>query len=84
MKKACVLILIIMLIPLSILSENIGVFDLPPDELLILWNKIGEKLRDEGYYPYLELRIGDMGDDVLKLQERLLDLGYFSKVVTGK
>jgi peptidoglycan hydrolase-like protein with peptidoglycan-binding domain len=52
-----------------------------PDELLQQWYQIGAMLRENGLYPYVELRKGDTGYEVKALQMRLSDLGYYKKEV---
>jgi hypothetical protein len=50
-----------------------------PDELLQQWYQIGAMLRENGFYPYVELRKGDIGYEVKALQTRLTGLGYYKK-----
>lgn len=52
-----------------------------PDELLQQWYQIGAMLRENGNYPYVELRKGDTGYEVRALQTRLAELGYYQKEV---
>jgi hypothetical protein len=52
-----------------------------PDELLQQWYQIGAMLRENGFYPYVELRKGDTGYEVKALQTRLAGLGYYKKEV---
>ena len=52
-----------------------------PDELLQLWNQIGDLLRADGNYPYVELEQGNTGYDVFLLQTRLTELGYYHKEI---
>jgi hypothetical protein len=53
-----------------------------PDELLQQWYQIGAMLRENGNYPYVELRKGDTGYEVKALQTRLAELGFYKKEVT--
>ena len=58
--------------------------DMSIDELLILQNEIQKILADKGYVQYEELERGSKGDPVIKLQERLKELGYYTGSVSGK
>ncbi|NLI21866.1 MAG: hypothetical protein GX418_10005 [Clostridiales bacterium] len=55
-----------------------------PEELLQQWYQIGAQLRVNGLYPYVELKKGDTGYEVLALQTRLAELGYYEKAVVTK
>ncbi len=52
-----------------------------PDELLQQWYQIGAMLRENGNYPFVELRQGDTGYEVKALQTRLKELGFYKKDV---
>lgn len=52
-----------------------------PEEWLALWYQIGNMLRENGKYPYVELQRGDTGYEVRFLQMRLQELGYYNKEV---
>lgn len=52
-----------------------------PEELLQQWYQIGTLLRENGNYPYVELRKGDTGYEVKALQTRLAELGFYQKEV---
>lgn len=53
-----------------------------PEELLQQWYQIGAMLRENGKYPFVELRKGDTGYEVRALQTRLKELGFYKKEVT--
>jgi peptidoglycan hydrolase-like protein with peptidoglycan-binding domain len=53
-----------------------------PEALLAQWYQIGALLRENGKYPYVELRKGDMGYEVKALQTRLAELGFYKKEVS--
>jgi peptidoglycan hydrolase-like protein with peptidoglycan-binding domain len=55
-----------------------------PDELLQQWYQIGALLRENGKYPYVELRKGDTGYEVKALQMRLTELGFYKKEVVNE
>ncbi len=55
-----------------------------PEQWLQLWYQIGDMLRAEGNYPFVELRKGDVGSEVRALQTRLADLGYYTKRVVDE
>lgn len=80
---------------LTALSETAPASDIPmltatplsaytPDELLQQWYQIGAMLRENGKYPYVELRKGDTGYEVKALQMRLAELGFYKKEVVNE
>lgn len=84
MKKVLLMLLILLLMPIYAGMEQQDVLDSSPEDLLILWQQIGDKLRESGHYPYILLKSGDKGNEVLSLQQRLASLGYFAKTITGR
>ena len=84
MKKLLAIFLaFILFIPTaSALAPDIG--DLSVAELLDLREAIDNRLRELGYYPYIELQKNDQGEEVAVLQARLAELGYYKENVTGK
>ena len=50
-------------------------------ELLALWHQIGGLLKENGYYPFVQLHKGDTGYEVRLLQVRLSELGYYHKAL---
>ena len=54
------------------------------DELLTVKKAIQSILTDRGYVLYNELDRGAKGDDVIKVQERLKELGYYTGSLSGK
>lgn len=52
-----------------------------PEEMLQQWYQLGELLRENGNYPYVELGKGDTGYEVTALQTRLTELGYYHKEI---
>lgn len=89
-------ILIFLLIISSAVSEEIvanrcniedlvlNLQDMSIDDLLTLQNELQKILADKGYVQYEELERGSKGDSVIKLQERLKELGYYTGSVSGK
>lgn len=55
--------------------------DYTPDEMLQQWYQLGDLLRENGNYPYVELSKGDTGYEVTALQTRLTALGYYHKEI---
>lgn len=53
-----------------------------PEEILQQWLQLGDLLRQYGNYPFVELRKGDTGNEVIALQTRLAALGYYKKAVS--
>ena len=52
-----------------------------PETLLQQWYQISAMLRENGNYPYVELRKGDTGYEVRALQTHLAELNYYKKEV---
>ena len=52
-----------------------------PEGMLQQWEQLGALLRENGTYPFVELRKGDAGYDVTALQTRLAELGFYTKKV---
>lgn len=73
-----------MLFPFSVIAESIDISTLSATELLALWQSAGDRLKEIGAYPYIELSKGDEGIDVTNLQTRLSELYYYSGELTGK
>ncbi len=84
MKKLIALLFAFVLFAPTVLAESLDISNLTQDELLLLHNQVEIRLREMGYYPYIELANGDKGEDVIALQERLAQLNYYSETVTGK
>ncbi len=82
MKRLAALLLILLLtcLPLFTLSQQAQA----PQDMLDQWYSLGAALRENGLYPYVELRKGDKGYEVVALQTRLKELGYYKKdIVTN-
>lgn len=80
MKKLISLLIVLILLALPGLASQTNSGQ-TPEELLALWYQVGALLRESGSYPYVELRIGDSGYEVLALQTRLKELNYYEKEV---
>lgn len=83
MKRLITLLLVLMFLsmPLMALGEAATTTGATPEELLQQWYAIGELLRENGNYPYVELSKGDTGYEVVALQTRLTELGYYQKEI---
>jgi len=53
-------------------------------ELILLRTQIDNALESRLTVQYVDLKHGDKGDEVIRLQERLAELGYFTGRITGK
>lgn len=92
MKKCfCLLLSLILLVcfnHICLAEENpakqIDLDSMTIDELLLLKSLITEKLSEKGYVVYTELEHGAKGDEVLNLQTRLRELGYYTGSLNGK
>lgn len=54
------------------------------EELLELRDLLTEELLARGYVPYIDLERGAKGEDVIAVQERLQELGFFTGSINGK
>lgn len=54
------------------------------EELLALQERIDLVLSEKGYCVYTDISHGDKGDNVVRLQEKLKEFGYYSGKINGK
>ena len=80
MKRLSAMFLVLILLALPGLATQMNE-GYTPEELLQLWYQAGAMLRENGLYPYVELRKGDSGYEVLALQERLKAMDYYDKEI---
>ena len=80
MKRLSAMFLVLILLALPVLATQMNE-GYTPEELLQLWYQAGAMLRENGLYPYVELRKGDSGYEVLALQERLKAMDYYDKEI---
>lgn len=78
MKRTLVFLIALALLaaPLTALQQDVNISD---DPLLAQWLQLGRQLRENGTYPYVELRREDRGYEVIALQTRLFQLNYYDK-----
>lgn len=84
MKRLLALLLAFILLVPSALAEVPDISALGKEDLLALYESTAARLKELGYYPYVELKSGDTGAEVTALQERLSELNYLTKTATGK
>ncbi len=53
-----------------------------PEQLLQYWHQVISLMREAEVYPYVELREGDRGYEVMFLQARLAQLLYYGKTIS--
>ena len=82
-KIIAIWVVLILLMPVA-LADRVNISDLTKEELLILYDSVSAKLKEIGYYPFVELKSGDSGENVLALQERLKALFYYEEEITGR
>ena len=83
MKRVfCYLLILMLLLPLGTLSEA-ETAQYSPEELAQLWEWLGPQMAQAGIYPFplVLLRRGDYGYEVMLLQVRLAQLGYYGKTI---
>lgn len=79
-----VLIVLILLAPIISLASTVDIAKMADQELVALYEAVADELRQRGKFPYIELKNGASGDEVVRLQHRLVELGYLTKDPTGK
>lgn len=79
MKKILVFLLILMLFCTPALAREEQKYT--PEELLQIWHQVITLMREAECYPYVELRQGDRGYEVMFLQARLAQLNYYGKAI---
>ncbi len=78
MKKLTAVLLLTSLLFLTAPAEQVAT-EYTPEELYTIWYQVVALMRERGIYPYVELRQGDTGYEVLFLQARLARLNYYGK-----
>jgi len=83
---ACVIALcvIVCLGAAAAAPDEAALEDMTAEELLSLRGMIDRRLRTLGEYPFERLSSGDKGDEVLALQARLAELGYYDRETDGE
>ena len=88
--KGLYAIIFIVIICISLLgiaaAENtlIDFSNFSVSELLDIRDEINRLLEEKGYSVYFDIERGDKGEHVLAIQERLMELGFYSGKITGK
>lgn len=80
MKKILVLLLLVVFVCTPMRAE-ITEQAYTPEELLQMWQQLISMMREAECYPYVELRQGDTGYEVMFLQARLMQLNYYGKPI---
>ena len=65
----------------TVQNDGLQLDSYTPEALLELWYQIGDLLRADGSYPFFQLEKGNTGYEVIALQTRLFELGYYEKEV---
>ena len=82
MKKILIFLLLFALLAVPLqagLSEETQPYT--PEQLLQIWHQLIAMMREAESYPYVELREGDRGYEVMFLQARLAQLRYYGKAI---
>jgi len=79
MKKLLVFLLLLMLLCGPAHAQDTQAYT--AEELLQIWHQVIAMMREAECYPYVELRQGDRGYEVMFLQARLAQLNYYGKVI---
>ena len=83
MKKILIFLLLFVLLAVPLqagLTEETQSYT--PEQLLQIWHQLIAMMREAEIYPYVELREGDRGYEVMFLQARLAQLRYYGKPLT--
>lgn len=86
---ACALVCVIVLSVGTALCEGeynkeYDLSSMSVEELLTLRNAVNQELEEKDYTVYYEISHGDKGENVILLQQRLTELGYYSGSINGK
>jgi peptidoglycan hydrolase-like protein with peptidoglycan-binding domain len=89
MKRLMTMLLVVLLLLTAApaLGETVSAtsaFTGTPEELLQQWYQLSALLKENGAYPFVELKKGDAGYEVTALQTRLKELGYYQKEIVDK
>ena len=82
MKKILIFLLLFVLLAVPLqagLTEETQSYT--PEQLLQIWHQLIAMMREAEVYPYVELREGDRGYEVMFLQARLAQLRYYGKAI---
>lgn len=83
MKRLLSLALILILLTVNAAAAELPKFaDYSDDQLLLAYADLMQAMKDRGIYPYTDLASGDKGYEVIMLQTRLAELGYYTQKVT--
>lgn len=80
MKKILILVLLLTLFIAPVHAQESSQA-YTADELLQMWEQLIPLMREAECYPYVELRQGDKGYEVIFLQTRLTELLYYGKAI---
>lgn len=58
--------------------------DMSIEELLSLRDEVDQALSEKGYAVYADISHGDKGENVIRLQEKLAEYGYYNGKISGK
>lgn len=82
MKKLLSLFLVLMIITVNAAAAGLPSFaDYTDEQLLETYTDLMQTLRGRGIYPYTALAKGDKGYEVIMLQTRLAELGYYTQAI---
>lgn len=80
MKKILVLLLLVVFMS-TMTCVGITEQEYTEEELMQMWQQVISMMREAECYPYVELRQGDTGYEVIFLQARLMQLSYYGKPI---
>ena len=80
MKKILILVLLVTLFIAPVHAQESSQA-YTPEDLLQMWEQLIPMMREAECYPYVELRQGDKGYEVIFLQTRLTELFYYGKTI---
>lgn len=82
MKKLLSLLLILIMLTVNAAATGYPTFnDYTDEQLLTAYTDLMQTLRVRGIYPYTALEKGDKGNEVIMLQTRLAELGYYTQPI---
>ena len=84
MKRILTVLLVVLMIPALSLAAPLELDGATKEELLAWRQQIDDKLMENGWFPFEEITTKSDVEHITRLQNRLTELNFYSKEVTGK
>ena len=85
MKRiAALLLTVLLLVPVFAFAAPLDLAGATKEDLLEWRQQIDDALRLNGWFPFAEITSKSDSEHIVRLQNRLAELGYYTKEITGK